>query len=330
MIKVMRAFMTMLLVFGPIGGFAKPSLADSHQYSNPLIRDTRDPDCSLIDGVYHLIEPVGGARRGAHYEYRTSRDLVNWSEPQAIFQQPPGNGLWQGHLLKHTDGRVYLYYTATTDDKQKYVRVAVGDGPAGPFVDQGLLITASQVIDPYPFRDDDGSLWLYYKNPESGEKSILVQRLESPGTLAAEAPTELVAPQPGTWEDNGYPSVEGPTVVKLGGTYFLLYTGGPFGNRKYAVGYATSDNPRGPFQRAANNPILSNAASPGVYSPGVPSVVQDGAGDYWLVYRQRATGERGSPRQLTIDRLDVSRAAEGILSARATNGEILPAPVPLN
>ena len=294
-------------------------------YQNPILGPINDPDCIMIDGLYRLIEPQGG-KQSDHFAYRTSRDLVHWSAPVAILQQPKGIGLWQGYFFKNADGKLYLYYATVDVAKHKTVHVALAADFTGPFTDLGVV--AYNAIDPFLLRDDDGSLWLYFKNDQTGLKSIFVQPMSNPSTVSG-LPIEVLHPQPNTFEDDGYLTVEGPSVIKRSGRYFLLYTGGPFGAKSYAVGYAVASTPAGPFQRGPNNPILSNTKSRGVFSPGVPDVVSDGAGKSWLVYRQRQTAARRSPRMLTIDPLDDSRAAEGILQAKATSGTTMPDPTPL-
>lgn len=300
---------------------AEPAVA----YQNPILGPINDPDCILMDGAYHLIEPEGG-KRGGYFNYRTSKDLVHWSDPVPILEQPPGIGLWQGSYFRDTDGKLYLYYAAVDRAKKKTVHVASAADYTGPFTDLGVV--ADNAIDPYPLRDASGTLWLYYKSDQPGLKSIFAQKMRDPATQAAPA-KEILHPQPGTFEDNGYQSVEGPTVIQRAGLYFLIYTGGPFDAKSYAVGYAVSRNPDGPFTRGPNNPILSISQNPGVYSPGVPTVVTDGAGQSWFVYRQRSAPDRKSPRVLAIDKLDDSKAAQGILSSYPTSGQAEPDPVPL-
>lgn len=301
-----------------------------HAYTNPIITNTRDPDCTRWDFVYHLIEPGGGDVAGGFYKYRTSKDLITWSAVTEIFQRPAGNALWQGYLYKHTDGKIYLYYTNVNDTSGKTIGVASATTPTGPWTDHGRLITATGGIDPYVFRDSDNSLWIYYKNDADGFKNIWVQRLSGPRTKYSGYNAKLVIdPQPGTWEDNGYVSAEGPCMRKYDGKYFLLYTGGPYGQYDYAIGYAYGTRPDGPFTKYSGNPIFSNTESPNVYSPGVPTVVQDGDAQQWVVYRQRETAERQSPRQLTIDKLNVGSAASNVINGKATNGTAVTNPVPL-
>ena len=302
----------------------------AHAYTNPIINNTRDPDCTRFDGAFHLIEPGGGEVDGGFYKYRTSKDLVNWSAVTQIFQRTPGNALWQGYLYKHpADGKIYLYYTKQTTSGGT-IGVASATSPTGTWTDHGRLITATGGIDPYLFRDSDGSLWLYYKNDADGFKNIWVQRLSNPRTKYSGYNAKLcVNPQPGTWEDNGYVSAEGPCMRKYDGKYFLLYTGGPYGQFDYAIGYAYGTRPDGPFTKYSGNPIISNVESPNVYSPGVPTVVQDGAGTDFIVYRQRETAERQSPRFIAIDKLNVSNASSNVINGKATRGTVQTNPVPL-
>mgnify|MGYP002449193364 CR=1 FL=1 len=43
----------------------------------------------------------------------------------------------------------------------------------------------------------------------------------------------------------------------------MLYSANFFGGKNYAVGYATSQNPLGPFTKAANNPVLQKDTEQG-------------------------------------------------------------------
>lgn len=49
---------------------------------------------------------------------------------------------------------------------------------------------------------------------------------------------------------------EGSVAFKKGDTYYMMYSANFFGGKNYAVGYATSKSPLGPFTKAANNPVL--------------------------------------------------------------------------
>lgn len=300
-------------------------------YTNPIINNTRDIDVTRFDGAYHMVEPAGGEQNGGYYKYRTSTDLVNWSSVTQILQRPAGHGLWQGYLYKHNGTNTYyLYYTNINATSGQTIRVASAPSATGPWTDHGRLITSMGGIDPYLFRDDNNTFWLYYKNDAAGEKSIWVQKLSDPKTkTSGYNAKKLIQPQPGTWEDNGYVSAEGPCMRKYAGKYFLLYTGGPYGQYDYAIGYAYSNSPDGTFTKYSGNPIMSNVESPNVYSPGVPTVVQDGGGTDFVVYRQRITAERQSDRFVAIDKLVKSNAENNVINAVATRGTSQTDPVPL-
>jgi beta-xylosidase len=56
---------------------------------------------------------------------------------------------------------------------------------------------------------------------------------------------------------------EGSVAFKNGDTYYLMYSANYFGGKNYAVGYATSKNPLGPYKKADNNPVLQKNTAEG-------------------------------------------------------------------
>ena len=52
------------------------------------------------------------------------------------------------------------------------------------------------------------------------------------------------------------PIMEGPTLIKEDGVYYLFYSANHYRNIDYAVGYATAPTPYGPWTKSANNPII--------------------------------------------------------------------------
>ncbi|MEJ7676976.1 MAG: family 43 glycosylhydrolase [Segetibacter sp.] len=62
------------------------------------------------------------------------------------------------------------------------------------------------------------------------------------------------------WENTAntsWPVTEGPSVLKHKNLYYLFYTANDFRNPDYAVGYAVSNHPNGPWKKYAGNPIIS-------------------------------------------------------------------------
>jgi xylan 1,4-beta-xylosidase len=48
-------------------------------------------------------------------------------------------------------------------------------------------------------------------------------------------------------------------VFKQGDVYYMLYSANDFRNKDYAVGYATSNSPFGPWDKENNSPFISRS-----------------------------------------------------------------------
>ena len=202
--------------------------------------------------------------------------------------------------------------------------VATASGPGGPYTEQGPLTAAAAAaaspepigcgdaasranIDPFVLRNPDGSAYLYLSadlRPTAGSRggpTLSVIPL-SPDLLHATGPrTPLLSGTPGSWEavDTNVPIVENPVVLRHGGLYYLLYSGGSWHTR-YGEGYATAGSPTGPFAKSPRNPFIAQTAT--VLSPGgaaAPVVGPHGA--QWLPYHARS-GSYQQPRSLRLDR----------------------------
>ena len=306
-------------------------------YTNPVISEIgpADPDVIEVHGKYYLYPTDDGRTYGVY----TSNDLVHWERGPTVFAPPDAKNLWAPDVYRHPDdGKFYLYYTRSFS-----IGVAVADSPLGPFEDRGVLIERTGpadwrfapgedprgAIDAELFRDDDGRLYLYhvrtadYDAPAPGEPfelRVWVQPMESPTKTGGE-PIFLLGPTE-PWERASGNVTEGPVVLKRDGTYYLLYSGTGAASLNYAVGYATSDSPTGPFVKHPGNPIVARGG--GAFGPGHGCVVRDAAGALWHVYHQQKDGSRRWNRFLCLDPLWFDD--DGALHGRATRGAPQPAP----
>ena len=91
-----------------------------------------------------------------------------------------------------------------------------------------------------------------------------------------------------------------------------MYSANFFGGQNYAVGYATSKSPLGPFVKADNNPVLQKNIEQGgvVTGTGHNSVAVAPDGTMLCVYHGRTT-KTGENRVLFIDPMEVQ--ADGTL-----------------
>lgn len=272
--------------------------------------DFPDPFVLSVDGEY-----VAYATNGATENVRTlrSRDLVHWRPgADAMPEMAPWalrGWTWAPAVLRRDDGRFVLYYTARSFDRGlQCVGRAVAAEAAGPFVDSWAEPLVCQAdlggsIDAEPFRDDDGALYLYWKNDGNCcglRTAIYAQRLSPDGLRLLGPRATLVSNDPG-WEGT---TVEAPTMWREDGSYFLFYSGNAYNTESYAVGYATCRGPLGPCAEAPENPILTSACR--AVGPGHQAVVRAG-GDTWLVYHAWSPGQIGSVspgRSLWLDRLE--------------------------
>ena len=84
-----------------------------------------------------------------------------------------------------------------------------------------------------------------------------------------------------------------------------MYSANFFGGKNYAVGYATSDNPLGPFTKAENNPVLQKNTSQGgiVTGTGHNSVVRSKNGKQMYCDYHGRTSKTGNVRVVFIDKM---------------------------
>jgi len=233
-------------------------------------------------------------------------------------------GSWAPDVFHYNrgDGKFYLYYTdniagARRSGFNKQIGVAVSDSPLGTFVDKKSLVT--NAIDAPLFADDDGALYFYYVNLAGGFK-IMGQRMTDPLTPTGETKT-LIYPTE-DWEKRSGHVTEGPFMLKRQGVYYLMYSGTGADSPNYGLGYATSDNPLGPFTKYPGNPIAHRGGK--VLGPGHHSVVEGPDGKLWLVYHQKWNDDKSFHRFLAIDPLWFDE--QGVVHTRVTRDSEQPGP----
>jgi beta-xylosidase len=265
------------------------------------------------------------------------------------------------YLLYSADWR----HNPTNEGENFRIGVAVADTPTGPYTD----LHNRPIFDPgYPIIDgnlffEDGRVWLYYsrccyKNPVESEVADwarergMFQEIEESWVYGVEMkpdfsgilgePVLLLRPpmerdDPQTeWESRSVTSgevnrrwTEGSYLFKDRGTYYMMYSANFFGGRNYAVGYATSDSPLGPFRKAAENPILQKNVEQGgvVTGTGHNSLTLAPDGKTLLCVYHARTTDTGDERMVFIDPMEIT--AEGRLVVHGpTVGGQPPLPTP--
>lgn len=281
--------------------------------------------------------------RGVIYD---NRQITSWGvdcfwAPEA-YERDGKFYLWYSANWKHNP----------TDEGENFrIGVAVADNPVGPFTDlydRPIFDPGYPIIDANLYFDDEtGKVYLYYsrccyKNPVESEISEWAkakgwfQEIEESWVYGVEIksdfsgiigePQLLLRPplkldnSQAEWESRSVTSqevnrrwTEGSFLFKEKDTYYMMYSANYFGGKNYAVGYATSKHPLGPFQKAANNPVLQKNTEEGgdVTGTGHNMVLTLPDGQRLCVYHAR-TNSSGDQRVVFIDKLNIDN--EGILT----------------
>jgi beta-xylosidase len=236
------------------------------------------------------------------------------------------------------------------DDENFKIGVAVSDSPKGPFKDMGnqpLFDPGYPIIDANVFFDTNGKIYLYYsrccyKHPVKSEianwaiKKGMYKEIEESWVYGVEIKTDLsgILGEPvivlrppvklndrqSEWESRSVFAgevnrrwTEGSTTFKHKGMYYIMYSANFYGGENYAVGYATSKDPLGPYKKAANNPVLQkNTATGGeVTGTGHNSIIYSASGkNMYCVYHGR-TKASGNERVVFIDKMTIN--TQGVL-----------------
>lgn len=239
----------------------------------------------------------------------------------------------------------------TNEGENFKIGVAVSDSPAGPFTDlynRPVFEIDYPVIDANVYFDDaTGKTYLYYsrccyKHPVESEiadkmkQEGVYDEIEESWVYGVEMkpdfsgiigePVLLLAPpaklddRQAEWESRSVTSkevnrrwTEGSFLFKNKDTYYIMYSANHYGGAHYAVGYATSKNPLGPFVKAANNPVLQENRTKGgtVVGTGHNMVLTMPDSTMYCVYHGRMT-TNPNERVVLINKMKVDE--NGVLT----------------
>lgn len=188
----------------------------------------------------------------------------------------------------------------------EHIGIAVSDSPAGPFTQpNGKAISqATKQIDPFVFIDDDGKKYLYYVVVADGGNRIYVAEMNEDLLSVKEGTAKKCIEATEKWENtdpaySNWAVTEGPTVVKHNNLYYLLYSANHFKSVDYAVGYATSTSPFGPWKKYGGNPVLHQSLT-GQNGSGHGDLVRGKNNEWFYVFHTHFSAEKISPRKTAI------------------------------
>ncbi len=247
--------------------------------------DFPDPSFLLVGGVYWAYS-TGSA--GRNLQVMSSPDLRSWSAPVDPLPVLPAwaspGSTWAPGVIRLHRQYVMYYTVRDTALAMQCISVATSATPGGPFVDRSVEPLVCQStnggsIDPNPYRDPvSGNLYLIWKSDDNsiGQKThIWAQGLTTTGvSFTADTSPSLLLSESEAWQS---PTVEGPTMIRHGTTYYLFYGANNYDTANSGIGYATSSSLLGAYDnQSRSGPWVGTTGN--AQGPQGPMVFRDSSG----------------------------------------------------
>lgn len=168
--------------------------------------------------------------------------------------------------------------------------------------------------------DDDGKKYLYHVIVANGGNRIFVAEMKSdlsriiPQTLTkcieAEKPWENI-------ENSEWSVTEGPTVIKQGRLYYMIYSANDFRSINYGVGYAVSKSPLGPWKRYEGNPVLSKKQT-AKNGSGHGDLFKGQKNNWFYVFHIHNSENKMGPRKTALVKAGFNSEKEFIIDAASS------------
>ena len=289
-----------------------PTAISGPSYTNPVYKDAfADPHVLRVGDTYYAYATFD-VENPANFQVIRSDDLVTWEElGDAMPALPEWTALnvgltWAPGVIQIEDQFVMYYTARDKKSNRQCIGRAISDNPAGPFRDDSAqpFICQSDLggsIDAYPFQDDDGKLYLLWKNDGNccaKGVSLWIQELSPDGLTLQGEPIELIE-RDQAWE---VPLIENPAMLEHNDKYYLFYSANKWDSIYYAVGYAVCDTVTGPCEKPLSEPWLKYNGH--VNGPGGQSFFTDEEGNLWMAYHAWTgvnIGDTTGDRSLHID-----------------------------
>ena len=270
---------------GAVNSPASPWVPDQGDgtYKNPvLFADYSDPDAIRVGDDFFLTSSSFLSAPGLPVLH--SKDLVNWTiinhvfaeqQPAGFFSKPRhGQGVW-APAIRHHAGRFWITYP----DPDFGIYLTTSTDPAGAWTTPQLVLPGKGFIDPCPFWDDDGRLYLVHgwaKSRTGLSNRITLLELSPDGTHAlGNGETIIDGDAIPDWH-----TLEGPKLYKRNGYYYVFAPSGGVVNGYQAVFRAK--NIHGPYEHRI---VLGQGRTP-VNGPHQGAWVDTPSGEDWFLHFQ--------------------------------------------
>lgn len=255
-------------------------------FTNPILPyDYSDPDVCRVGDTYLMTSSSFNNVPGL--QILASTDLVHWQIVDAAIRyqlpgyQPgdpvQGNFVWAPAIREH-DGMLYIFYG--DPDRGIYcLRADVSEGLRFPldWQEPVLVIAAKGYIDPCPFWDEDGRVYLSHGVAGSrfGLKSVLMLAELNADALSVKVPSRIIFDG-----HEEHPTSEGTKLYKRNGYYYLMHPAGGVSTGWQVV--QRSRNIYGPYELK----ITLSKGRTAINGPHQGAWVETPEGESWFIHFQ--------------------------------------------
>jgi beta-xylosidase len=255
------------------------------EYRNPILfADYSDPDVVRVGEDYWLTSSSFGHVPGLPILH--SRDLVNWTlvnhalpalVPAGHFSVPRhGAGVW-APAIRHHDGKFWIYYP----DPDFGIYVVTAADPRARWSAPVLVKAGKGLIDPCPFWDTDGKLYLVHgwARSRAGKANLLTLNELSPdGMRITDGDGTVIIDENTT--GRGLSTLEGPKLYRRDDEYWIFAPVNGVTHGSQAAYRAK--NIRGPYEVR----LVLAQGSTVVNGPHQGAWVDTPSGENWFVHFQ--------------------------------------------
>lgn len=301
--KLNLVLILFILIIIPATSFSKSII---NKKDSKTAIELADPTIMYVDKQYYLYGTGGsGGNADSGFEVYTSRDMKTWKGPVGAskgYALAKGDvigssGFWAPQVFSY-HGKFYMVFTVN-----EQIAIAKSDSPYGPFKQESMkfISGAKKQIDPFIFMDEDGKIYLYHVRLDQGNKIYMAEMKPDLSDIKPET-VRFCLDATEQWENTektDWPVTEGPTVIKHNNLYYLIYSANDFRSNNYAVGYATSSSPTGPWIKSKDNPIINKKLIK-QNGPGHGDLFMDKNGTWKYVFHIHASLTDVNPRKTVV------------------------------
>lgn len=229
-----------------------------------------DPEARFYDGKYYIyVTHSQSYENQLNHSVFVSEDLTHWVKHENIIDMSGfpwvKKAVWAPTIIEKNGKYYYIFASNDIHSRSEKggLEIAVSDNPIGPFKafsDKPLInefINGAQPIDAHLFKDDDGTVYLYYGG--WGHCNVCIMNDDMNGFVPFDDGIifkEMILPE----------YTEAPCMLKKDGKYVFMWSCGGWRNGTYRVVSAVSKLPVGPFENCRT--ILSTGDSLIANGPG--------------------------------------------------------------